>query len=95
METYLTIEELAGYLKLAEQTIRRWVLNRELPFHKIKKVIRFRISEIEKWVDNNGYEFAGERHEDIEGDLFKDSISLDELSEMEQAGEGPEAGEEE
>jgi len=52
METYLTIEELAGYLKLAEQTIRRWVLNREIPFCKIKKVIRFRLSEIERWVDN-------------------------------------------
>ena len=52
METYLTIEELAGHLKLAEQTIRRWVLNREIPFYKIKKVIRFRLSEIERWVDN-------------------------------------------
>ena len=54
METYLTIEELARYLKVAEQTIRRWVLNREIPFCKIKKVIRFRLSEIEKWVDKSG-----------------------------------------
>ena len=54
METYLTIEELAHYLKVAEQSIRRWVLNREIPFCKIKKVIRFRLSEIEKWVDNKG-----------------------------------------
>jgi len=54
MEIYLTIEELAGYLKLAEQTIRRWVLNSEIPFHKIKKVIRFRVSEIERWVDGGG-----------------------------------------
>ena len=54
MEAYLTIEELAQYLKVAEQTIRRWVLNREVPFCKIKKVIRFRITEIEKWVDNGG-----------------------------------------
>jgi hypothetical protein len=30
------------------------VLNREIPFCKIKKVIRFRITEIEKWVDNSG-----------------------------------------
>ena len=54
MEIYLTIEGLAKYLQLAEQTIRRWVLNREIPYHKIKKVIRFRLSEIEKWVDNGG-----------------------------------------
>jgi len=54
MEIYLTIEGLAKYLQLAEQTIRRWVLNREISYHKIKKVIRFRVSEIEKWVDNGG-----------------------------------------
>jgi excisionase family DNA binding protein len=35
METYLTIEEIAAYLKLAVQTIRRYVLHREIPFHKI------------------------------------------------------------
>jgi excisionase family DNA binding protein len=36
VETYLTIEEAAAYLKLAAQTIRRYVLNREIPFHKIR-----------------------------------------------------------
>jgi excisionase family DNA binding protein len=54
LETYLNIKELADYLKLSEQTIRRWVLKREVPFHKIKKVIRFRLSEIEQWVDGGG-----------------------------------------
>ena len=54
METYLTITELAVVLKLAEQTIRRYVLKREIPFHKIKKVIRFRPSEVERWIDSGG-----------------------------------------
>ena len=90
METYLTIEELAEYLKLAEQTIRRWVLNREVPYHKIKKVIRFRISEIEKWIDEGGYILPDEPQESVEGGLFEDAISLDELAEMEQAEEQPE-----
>jgi excisionase family DNA binding protein len=54
VETYLNIEGLAEYLKLSVQTIRRWVLKREVPYHKIKKVIRFRLSEIEQWVDGGG-----------------------------------------
>jgi excisionase family DNA binding protein len=87
VETYLTVEELAVYLKLAEQTIRRWVLNREIPFHKIKSAIRFRVSEVEKWIDENGYKLPEEQGESIEGDLFRDAISLDELAEMEKAGE--------
>jgi excisionase family DNA binding protein len=51
LETYFTIEELAKYLNYSEKTIRKWVLNNDIPFHKIHKTIRFRLSEIEKWVD--------------------------------------------
>jgi excisionase family DNA binding protein len=54
MEMYLTVGELAVYLKIAEQTVRRWVFNRGIPYHKICGVVRFRVSEIEKWVDNGG-----------------------------------------
>jgi len=70
METYLTIEGLAEHLKLAEQTIRRWVLNREIPFCKIRKVIRFRVSEIEKWIDNGGACAPSNYSEETEGGLF-------------------------
>jgi len=50
MEIYLTIEELAVMLKLSEQTIRRYVLNKVIPYRKIRTAIRFRLSEIEKWI---------------------------------------------
>ena len=69
----MTIEELAHYLKVADQTIRRWVLNREIPFYKIKKVIRFRLSEIEKWVDNSGALSVAEGTKDTSGDLFTET----------------------
>ena len=53
METYFTIEEVAKYLNYAEKTIRKWVLNREIPYIKIHQTIRFRLSEIEVWVEKN------------------------------------------
>jgi excisionase family DNA binding protein len=71
METYLTIEELASHLKLAVQTIRRYVLNREIPYHKIKKVIRFRLSEIEWWVGHQN-EFAAGGLNENPGSLFEE-----------------------
>jgi excisionase family DNA binding protein len=46
VETYMTIEELAAYLKMAEKTIRKWMFNRAVLFHKIIKAVRFRLSEI-------------------------------------------------
>ena len=73
MDVYLTIAELAGMLKLSEQTIRRYVLNRAIPYRKIRKAVRFRLSEIERWVDGGcvadcigGYGEAG-------GGLFQDA----------------------
>jgi len=114
METYLTIDELADYLKLNKQTIRRWVHNHEIPYHKIRRVVRFRVSEVEKWIDSaeppnggaliipigkrpkgtyeGGYTLPLELQEDIEGDLFDDAFSLDELAEIKTARE--EAGDE-
>jgi excisionase family DNA binding protein len=72
METYLTISELAEYIKLSEQTVRRYVLNKTVPYHKIHKVVRFRVSEIEKWIDGGGLDGAVKAgpEDDREGDLF-------------------------
>ena len=84
METYLTIEGLALHLKLAEQTIRRWVLNRDIPFHKIKKVVRFRLSEIEAWIDAGGVFLPSQRNEAVDCGLF-DGGEADEGKEIEEA----------
>jgi excisionase family DNA binding protein len=64
VETYLTIEEVAAYLKVAEKTIRKWVFNREIPFRKIHKAVRFRLSEIEMWIDGEKNEELGMRNEE-------------------------------
>jgi excisionase family DNA binding protein len=68
----MTIEELANYMKVAIQTIRRWVLNREIPFCKIKKVIRFRLSEIETWIDNGGASAVKKEQKETANDLFEE-----------------------
>jgi excisionase family DNA binding protein len=73
MEILLTIAELAAAVKLSEQTIRRYVLNREIPFHKVKKVVRFRPSEIDAWITAGGnMANRGPDEDGKEGDLFAD-----------------------
>jgi len=54
LENLLTVKELAAALKLTEQTIQRYVLRKEIPFHKIMRAVRFRPSEINCWIDNGG-----------------------------------------
>ena len=89
MEVYLTTEELAVMLKLSEQTIRRYVLNRIIPFRKIKTAVRFRLSEIEKWInggcadnfvisDNSVINDNAVISDNAEGGLFLETTDLHE-----------------
>jgi excisionase family DNA binding protein len=66
----LTIRDVAEFMRLSEQTIQRYVMNREIPFHKVKKVIRFRLSEIETWIDGGGGKSPEHPVHGREGDLF-------------------------
>ena len=59
MEILLTVKELAAALKLTEQTIQRYILRNEIPYRKIMRAIRFRPSEINRWIDNGGLDAAG------------------------------------
>jgi len=70
LETYLTVEELAAYLKTSEATIRRWICNRRIPFHKLSNSIRFRLSEIETWVEKKDALLKASAKEKNEGELF-------------------------
>ena len=74
METLLCIDELAGILKVTEQTVRKWIFKKQIPFVKISKVIRFRPSQIDQWIDSGAMaalqnETANEG-ETIAGELF-------------------------
>lgn len=47
---FLTLQELAEFLAVNEMTIRRLVHRKELPFYRVGKVYRFRVSDIEAWL---------------------------------------------
>jgi excisionase family DNA binding protein len=85
VESYFTTKELSDYLKIPEQSIRRWVLNNEIPFHRIHNVIRYRLSEIEAWIGNNKDKLPSCAGSGSEGDLFNET-------EAGEAGGGAEGG---
>jgi len=51
VDAYLTANEVALFVKLSLQTIRRYTMNKEIPFHKIGRAVRYKKSEIELWVE--------------------------------------------
>jgi excisionase family DNA binding protein len=83
VETYFTIEGIAKYLNYAEKTIRKWVLNREIPFIRIHQTIRFRLSEIEVWVEKNKVRPASDENEVPEGELFSEVETEQDVEDIE------------
>ncbi len=47
----LTVEEVAGYLRLQPQTIYKWAQERRIPAVKLGKEWRFRKSILDRWLD--------------------------------------------
>ena len=67
METYLTVNEVAELVKLSVQTIRRYTMNREIPFHKIYRAVRYKKSEIEQWIEKREAGKAKAQKEETQG----------------------------
>ena len=44
---------LAEYMKLAEGTLRHWVMSREIPYFKIGRSVRFSKKQIDLWLEGH------------------------------------------
>lgn len=44
------VEEVAAHLGIAKETVYRWVEARGLPAHRVGRLLRFRLSEVDAWV---------------------------------------------
>lgn len=53
MERWMTLEEIAKYLKVSKDSIYRLAQKREVPASKIGNLWRFRKDEIDEWMKNN------------------------------------------
>lgn len=49
-ERWSSLEEVAEYLAVNKDTIRNWIKKQEIPAHKIGKLWRFKLSEVDEWI---------------------------------------------
>jgi excisionase family DNA binding protein len=56
MNKYLSVAETAGYLGTSERFVRRIVAERRVPFHRVGRHVRFRLSDLDAWLDSNRVE---------------------------------------
>jgi predicted DNA-binding transcriptional regulator AlpA len=68
MEELLDINDVERITKIKKATLRRYVLLKQIPYYKVIKAIRFKASEIDEWVKNNG-SLKGLERRPLEGEL--------------------------
>ena len=51
-ERWLGLEEIARHIGISKDTIRAWIKRNTIPYHKIGRQYKFRISEVDAWVES-------------------------------------------
>ncbi len=49
-EPWSILADVAGHLQVSEDTVLRWITKRKLPAHRVGRIWRFKISEVDAWV---------------------------------------------
>ncbi len=53
-EKWSSLEEIALHLGVSKDTLYRWIAKKQMPAHKIGRLWKFKISEVDEWVKNDG-----------------------------------------
>jgi excisionase family DNA binding protein len=58
-EGWVGIEEVAAHLRVAKESIYRWVGTKGFPAHHVGRLLRFKLSEVDEWVTTSGGDDSG------------------------------------
>ncbi|AUX40178.1 excisionase [Sorangium cellulosum] len=53
-ERWASVEDVARHLGVAKDSVYRWIETRSLPAHKIRRLWKFQLSEVDEWVRAGG-----------------------------------------
>lgn len=49
-ERWVSVDEVAAHLGVTRDTIYRWMERKSLPAHRLGRVWRYKITEVDEWV---------------------------------------------
>lgn len=55
-EAWVGVEEVAAHLRVAKESVYRWVESKGFPAHRVGRLLRFKLSQVDEWVKNSGGE---------------------------------------
>jgi excisionase family DNA binding protein len=59
-EPWVSVEDVAKHLGVAKDSVYRWIEARSLPAHKIGRLWKFKLSEVDDWVRASGADLQEE-----------------------------------
>ena len=54
VEHRVSSKEIAEHLGINKDTLHRWIKNKSIPCHRVGRLRKFKISEIDEWIKNGG-----------------------------------------
>lgn len=53
-EPWLSAEEIAAHLGITKDTVYDWIADKRMPAHRVGRLWKFQVSEIDEWVRSGG-----------------------------------------
>ena len=53
-EPWLSAQEIAAHLGIRKDTVYDWIADKEMPAHRVGRLWKFQVSEIDEWVRGGG-----------------------------------------
>lgn len=50
IEHWVSSKEIAEHLGINKDTLHRWIKNKNIPCHRVGRLWKFKISEVDKWI---------------------------------------------
>jgi excisionase family DNA binding protein len=57
-EGWVGIVEVAAHLRVAKESIYRWVDSKAFPAHRVGRLLRFKLSHVDEWVTTSGGNYS-------------------------------------
>ncbi len=52
IERWYSLEEISNHLGVSKDTIRAWIKKETIPFYKVGRQYKFKVSEVDAWVES-------------------------------------------
>jgi excisionase family DNA binding protein len=54
IEKWSSMDIITDYLGVSRETVLQWINNRNMPAHKVGRLWKFKISEVDEWIRSGG-----------------------------------------